>query len=224
MKAAIAGTVLVVTLALAHSAAAQTLGVKIGAAFANLDRTVTSTTIPSGDVRVADDLKRFASAGGGVFLQFGNGVISLQPEGLYLTKGARFMDPATGDEFIRLKLNYFELPVLVKARAPFGLYAFAGPSIAYEGSCLSQQRQTNVKISARCNDQNAAIPHRHPLDYGLHAGAGYRYQIGTRVLLLEARQIWGLRDIDSDDGIEFRNRAFAVMLGYSSAPAPRRRR
>lgn len=214
---------LALTVALSHALAAQTIGVKAGGSFSTFDRKLAASLDPN-DLRRTDELSRFSSIGGSVFLELTRGMFTLQPELMILAKGAKFGDPTATEDDVKLKLNYLEVPVSLLVRLPKGPYIFGGPSIAYEMSCLSQVKQGIVKISSRCNEQNAPVPDRRKLDYGVHVGAGFRYQIGRRILMLEARELWGLRDIDNDPASEFRNRSFAVMLGYTSAPGARRGR
>lgn len=202
---------------------AQSIGVKAGGSFSRFEIKSAPTQDPNDLVR-NENVDRLAAFGGSLFMQLGRGPIVLQPELMLFAKGARFKDPTTADNDVKLKLNYLEVPVEVLVRTKLGPYAFAGPSIAFEMNCLSEVKQGPLTVSSRCTSTNAPVESRRRFDFNVHAGAGYQYRFGRHIIMLEARQMWGLRDIDNDPNDEVRNSSFAILLGYTSAPGARRGR
>jgi hypothetical protein len=69
-------------------------------------------------------------AGGFVSFQFGE-LLALQPEVLFSTQGAKVDDAGTTTDF---KVNYINIPVMVKLRFVGGLYVEAGPQIGFKAN------------------------------------------------------------------------------------------
>jgi len=129
---------------------------------------------------------------GGAFAEFGLGDFAIQPEVLYIRKGAQTLDATS--TFV---VDYIEVPVLLKYY--FGLPVinpaiFIGPYVAF--NTLAQA-------------QNGIITNPSSTDWGGVAGA----EIHLGALSLSGRWELGISHVTTDTNIQ--NRDFLVLLGYS---------
>ncbi|CAN5741711.1 hypothetical protein BH23GEM10_BH23GEM10_05350 [soil metagenome] len=159
------------------------------------------------------------SLGGHVRFDFGP--IALQPELHIVTRGGTVEDghPQAPDaEDQQLRLEYLEIPLLIALPVQLGnfeLVAIGGPMIALESRCRYVFVVGDVKTNVGCDPPSDPLFGRRAFDYGLIAGAGVSYPLGSGRILIEARQTWGMRDIyDGPDAVELFNRSFSLMLGY----------
>lgn len=186
----------------AAPAAAQTIGFKLGPTFSKLH------------VDDDDTAETLSSFGGGGFIRFGAGGVSLQAEVLALTKGAELEDEANGFTS-RLKLTYVEIPVTALIPLGSGPYLFAGPSVGFEVNCEAELERTGGSLSGDCGDEIQTKD----LEVSLHGGAGIQFPLGPGSLLLEGRYIYGLTDVndDADEAVNesAKNRTWTVMAGYA---------
>jgi len=169
------------------------------------------------------DVSTRIAPGGGVFLSIPIGGVYLQPELLYSPKGAKVSDPESSDVDVTLKMDYVEIPVLV--RIPLGSGASASPyllgggAVAFESSCKFKGEAQGVSIEADCDGGTDAELElqRKSTDFGAVVGAGVAIPAGSGSMILEGRYTFGLVDLndsgDSQDG--FKNRAGSVFVGYS---------
>lgn len=144
-----------------------------------------------------------------------DGFFAIQPELLYIQKGAKFKTNSASGTFVgETSLNYFELPVL--AKISFGgeavkAYVNAGPSIAY----ALQGRSNDTDISF--GNSNATFNNR--MDFGLQFGGGLGFGIGAGNLLLDLRYGMGLSNLLNQSvagaDSEAQNRTYALTLGYA---------
>jgi hypothetical protein len=153
--------------------------------------------------------KRYgAVVGGHVALPFSD-LFAVQPEFLYAQRGIEGRVPLGRNQRFKLKLDYLDLPVLVRLGAQTGGFQFlAGPSF-------------NFNTSARLIFEGAAADEEDVKDdvktfeLGVVVGAGYYGSF----FLLEGRYQEGLTDIaDFGDGFatgddSYRNRSVVVMAG-----------
>jgi hypothetical protein len=183
----------------AAPAAAQTIGFKIGPTFSKLD------------IEGDDTAETLTSFGGGGFIRFGLGGLSLQAELLALTKGAEQEDTtinATG----KLKFTYIEIPVTAMFSLG-GPYLFAGPSLGFEVDCEAELEGSGGSISSDCD----GVVDTKKMDVSLHGGAGIQFPLGPGALLVEGRYIHGLTNLNDDpaDPESAKHRTWAVMAGYA---------
>lgn len=131
-----------------------------------------------------------------------------QPEALYSQKGATY---TLFGEDLDLKLDYLEVPVLLKAR--FGTGAarpavFAGPAIGFK-----------LRAKGQFQDQTEDLDETKGTDFGLVFGAGVDLTAGSGAFVVDARYTLGLSTIDdasSDDlRADIKNKAFTLSIGYS---------
>lgn len=166
------------------------------------------------DVEDADFDNLTAFVGGG-HIRFDLGSFSVQPEVLFVRKGAKESDE---DGEFKIKIDYVEIPVLLRydvmtagGVAPF---FYAGPAVAFEIACnLSQENGQSVE--ADC-DEVDEFPERKSLDVGILGGAGVAFAAGPGNLFVEGRYNFGLTNIsDSELDDEAKNRSASVMVGYA---------
>lgn len=153
------------------------------------------------------DLDSRTGFGFGGFLQVMVGPnFSIQPEALYLAKGA-------SDDNSEVALNYLQIPVLVQYHLPtpgVSPRLFAGPSLAFEVSCDIE----DGSFSASCDEEGIDTK---SADFGLVFGAGVDIPAGGVVVTLDGRYDMGVTDIGEDaDGLadaEIKNRAWELFAG-----------
>jgi hypothetical protein len=182
----------------APGAAAQevSFGAKGGVAF--------STLSFDPDSELSYDLRAGIVAGGFVAFPIGSR-LTIQPEGLFVQKGARidYLGAAA-----TIELDYLEIPVLVKYRIAGGpersFHALAGPSIAFKVASSASASFGGSTID-RSTDEDVES-----LDYGVVAGAG----IDAGRFTIDGRFTFGLANINKeDDEPKTHTRSIAVLAG-----------
>ncbi len=158
----------------------------------------------SGDI---ENNKSMVAFGGGVFGKITpSPTICIQPEVLFMQKGAE--DDVEGGE--KLKLNYIEVPVLVKYMIPtegnINPSIFAGPAVSF-------------LMSADYGDEDMK-DYIKSVDFGLAFGAGADIAIGDGggKVTFDGRYTLGLsniNDADDSDEISVKNGVITFMVGYA---------
>jgi hypothetical protein len=187
------------------------LGVRAGADMANQAAPFPITGIKT------DVLFGFT---GGIFADFGlNDFLSLQPEANFTMKGIQLTEPPVPEinqygqvvGYIggsnTFSLNYFEIPLLLKAHAPLGPQIIgslsAGPSL---GMLLSANNHYSFLQGGSGNEAlNAA-----GLDWGIMFGAG----IDLDRFLLDVRYDLGLSAVYQDFFKGATNSVLSLEVGY----------
>ncbi len=143
------------------------------------------------------DKKALVGFHAGGYLNFALGAVSLQPEVLVSTAGAKFED--AGDN---IKLTYITVPVMVKFKSSSGFYFEAGPQVGF-------------KISEDIGDtpiNNFAKD----LDLSIGAGLGFQSSMGFGI---GARYIAGLSKVGDFDAAsidpDFKNSVIQVGIFYT---------
>lgn len=135
----------------------------------------------------------------GALANFGlSDLISIQPEVLYSQKGYQL----EADSDIKLKLNYIDIPVLVKVNAD-GLFFEAGPQLGI---------LAGAKITDGDDDEDVKDGYN-TVDFGYVAGLGYQAESGPMIGL---RYNGGISNIikNGSDSDKVRNSAFQLYVGY----------
>lgn len=161
----------------------------------------------SGDIE--DDLARRSAVGFGAFLQVMVAPsVSIQPEALYLMKGA---NEDVGDGTI--EVDYIQVPILVQYHFPTpGLSPrlFAGPSLAFEMGCDISEDGASQSCEDEGFDTKSA-------DFGLVFGAGVDIPAGGVVVTLDGRYDLGVTDLadvpEGVEGFEVKNRSLQFFAG-----------
>ena len=149
---------LAVLISTSSSAQNFSAGIKAGANFSNF----------SGGNFEAVKKKAIAGFHGGIFLNFSLGALSLQPEVLISTQGAR-IDSA--NKSYNWKVTYAAVPVLLKYRSAGGFYLEAGPQFSFKvGEDVSDE---SIKDFAKGLDLSAAAGLGLQTKGGLDIGARY---------------------------------------------------
>lgn len=146
----------------------------------------------------------------GVFGEFGlDDVFAIQPEILFSQQGAEYEDSEEDGVFYdgRFKLDYLNIPVMVKIYVADGFFLEAGPQI---GFLLSATDEFDSPISGE-EDIKDFIK---STDFSGNIGLGYQLDMG---LSLNARYNFGLSNID-DFGVDvdesFKNGVLSIGAGF----------
>jgi hypothetical protein len=114
-----------------------------------------------------------------------------------------------------MKLDYLEIPVLVKIifPSPGGVnpYLFAGPAVAIKVS-------GKVKAEFAGESDEEDIEDMKSTDFGLVIGAGVDFgfgALGKGTLSVDIRYSLGLSTISDFEGDDVKNGAFSLMVGFS---------
>jgi hypothetical protein len=166
--------------------------------------------------------------GVGAYAEFGIGdVFAIQPEVLYAPKGATDQgEVAEPEEAVELtfKLNYIEVPLLLKARIPVKNSAvtpslYVGPVVAFETKCEVEATNASLSVSASCDtigefgEENIETK---SVDFGIALGAGLAIPVGPVVLVGDVRYTLGLTDINDTaalDEVNIKNRVWSFSVG-----------
>lgn len=199
---------IVLVMLMAGGVEAQTIGFKLGPSFSTL------STDGDGD---PGTLTKFT---GGGFIRFGFNRFAVQPELMYVTKGAQETVTEDGESIdVDLELDYVEIPVLLVLEIPAASvspFLYAGPAFAFEVGCSFSLTGGGVSLSADCDDVDEEDSgDRKKFDIGAMIGGGLAIPMGPGAITLEGRYNFGLRNLaDSDEGT-LRNRSGAVLVGFS---------
>ena len=166
------------------------MGIKGGLGLANL----------TGDVSGTESMLSFG--GGGLFRFSPIPQFSIQPEVLFVLKGAQ----EKGDNGEKLKLAYIEVPVLAMYRPPAGEKVspsfFAGPAIS-------------VLVSAKVGSEDIK-DEVNSTDFGVVFGAGVDFKAGEKgKVSLDGRYTMGISNIAKDSGNDsVKNGVFSFWVSY----------
>jgi hypothetical protein len=188
------------------SAAAQTIGFKLGAAFSNM---------------AVDDATTSGITGfsGGGHMRFGlGGRIGVQLELLSVTKGANLTGTGTQNN-VDYRFEYVEIPVLVHvpltAGMAFAPYVFGGAAVGIEVRCRVTPTGTTAGVERDCGDAGTGALNRRSPDLGLVGGGGLAFAMGPGSVIIEGRYTAGMRSINDDAaGRDMRHRTTSIMAGY----------
>ncbi|MBA7471675.1 hypothetical protein ES707_06984 [subsurface metagenome] len=140
-------------------------------------------------------------------------LFSIQPELLFTMKGSKAEESGMK---VTMKLNYLEIPVLVKLSIPtpgtVKPSLFVGPSLAIKLS-------GKAKVEYAGESEEADIEDLKSTDFGLVFGGGVDFALGQGKLTVDARYTLGLTTTrepeDPDEKIDMKNGAISIMVGYS---------
>jgi hypothetical protein len=181
----------------AYSFAQIGLGIKGGVNFAN----VSGTDAPPN----AKTLTGFAAGG---YLEISLPLLfTIQPEILYSQKGTTYDQSIFGTNVkVTAKLNYLEIPVLVKYSFPVPVVK---PSL-YAGPAMGILLSAKAKAEAAGQSQEEDIKSQTTsTDFGLVVGASANIAIIT----VDVRYTLGLTTIDKTGSTKGYNRVFSIMVG-----------
>jgi hypothetical protein len=188
---------------------AQTIGFKLGPSFSTI-----STDEPGVDVST---LTKFT---GGGFIRFAMGGLAIQPELMYVTKGAKTTFGEGGVSVDgELRLDYIEVPLLVvvpfSAGGSISPFVYGGPALAFEVGCTIAISAAGFDGSSDCDEEDEGLD-RKKMDVGAMFGGGVAIPMGPGAITLEGRYNFGLINLnDSTEGGSIKNRSGAVLVGYA---------
>jgi hypothetical protein len=164
------------------------LGLKAGVNFAN------AALDPN------DWAKKSARMGflfGGIVEYTINSMVALQAQPAYCQRGVVLEETSRGTDIkATLKLDYFEIPLLVKLT--FGStelkpYVFAGPNVA-----ILLSAKNKLEVGGNTQEEDIEKDTFSSTDMGLDIGAGIGYWLKSNMgLFLDARYSLGLTDVDN---------------------------
>jgi hypothetical protein len=167
------------------------LGIKGGANFANQSAKFLDVDISTSSI---------TGFVGGVYAHwFFGDKIAIQPELLWARKGAETDDsqlPASSTA----KLDYFDIPIVVKWQIIKFLNIHAGPQFSILTKAVAEDEDGSYDIKEDLKNS----------DLGLIVGAEANLPLRLNVT---ARYIFGLKDISEIDEIELKNSTFQLTLG-----------
>ena len=184
--------------AFASPAAAQgaLFGAKVGVNFASL-------SFDPEDEEVETSMRTGFTAG--VLLVVpANARIAFQPEVLFSQQGSKVEDPENAANEGSIKLNYVNVPLLANIRLGGGdnpVSLLVGPQIGF---------RTSAKAEANGEEEDLK-EFTEGTDFGLVTGLSAMF----RNVVVDARYIWGLSNINADetDDQKVKNRVFTISVG-----------
>jgi len=151
----------------------------------------------------------------GAFLELPvSDVLSIQPELLYLQKGAEGSEQGVN---ITVAISYVELPVLLRINVPVegnvAPYFVVGPAISFKAGCEVTGEGGGVEVKIDCDEAEAETK---SVDFGGVVGAGLSFGAGPGNIHVGARFNYGLTTVDDSEYDEdVNNQAFSLLAGYS---------
>jgi hypothetical protein len=190
---ALAGLALVTTQAKAQMG--TELGVRGGISVAQV----------SGDFSDTFDDSNRTGFAGGVFLNFDWGILGAQVAGQYTQKGAKF---DLGETVEELSLDYFEIPVVIKAGIPLGIFKpslFGGAALSFNTGC--------DQAGSDCGDNVKST------DWLGVAGADVAIYLGSISLWVDGRYNFGLSDVNDAGDVfgDLKNKNWTFQGGVAFA-------
>ena len=181
-------------------------GVKGGIDFANITGDDTDS--------LGVDTSKIGAVGGAFLTAHLNDDFAVRVEGLFVQRGAK---REAGEYTGKLKLDYFEIPLLAVIKLPVTetvmIYGFAGPSIAFNLSAEVTNKGPDVPAADRERDLDDEIK---GIDYGFAVGSGFEVDLGGASILFEGRWVYGLNSInDTARELDINNINYALMAGVA---------
>jgi len=140
-----------------------------------------------------DELSADIHYGGhaGVFFKFGKGILSFQPEVMFIQKGVQINHKENSD-YAKATLNYIDVPLLLRGTLGIKLvevYINLGP---YAGYMISNKGKLSIENDPDKKDFSLQVDN--DIDAGIIFGAG----IKVLVIVFEIRYGLGLVNVSTD--------------------------
>lgn len=162
-----------------------------------------------------DDLNRRTGFLAGAFVQLDfAGPFALQPEVLYVQKGAEREDDLQGTTVTTTtKLDYIEVPVLAKFQlpvtGPFSPNLFAGPTAGFNVT-------SEAEVEGGGQSETEDIENTSSTEFGVVFGVGGDFGIGAGTISVDARYGLGLTSVDDSDADQsINNQGFMITAGFA---------
>ncbi|MGH7524364.1 MAG: porin family protein [Gemmatimonadales bacterium] len=185
----------------AHQASAQfvSFGVVAGASLSTF----------TGDL--ATDAKNNTGFLAGAFVRIGALGFAVQPGVFYVTKGAKFEDVGQGVSD-KTKLDYIEIPVVIRLSLPMHLYAGAGLAIGFKLGCKVSLDTPNAS-DEDCASATDVTPGPKSTEYSGIAEAGFnfgKFSLGGRADIGISNAEAALHSGSASDA-NFRTRTISIV-------------
>lgn len=143
-----------------------------------------------GGADAGDDTGYKTGFGVGAFLEFPvNDVVSIQPELLYMQRGA---EETEGGATYTIAVDYVEIPVLLRLNVPVegsvAPYFLVGPSISFKSGCELRYEEDGVEVRLECEEAEVEIK---SIDFAGVVGAGLSFEAGPGNVTVGARYNYG---------------------------------
>jgi len=140
-----------------------------------------------------------------------NDQLKFRPELLFSQYGASFSEGLSSQESVELKMNFIQLPLLLKYHATNSLFFEAGPYLAYGiGNLTTEACVGGFCVSETSEFDSSGEEGPKPFDYGASLGLGYRIFKGVS---LGVRYNLGLANLATDE-VTFKNKSLLVSVSY----------
>jgi hypothetical protein len=188
-------------------------GVKVGANFASL--TGVQLSGPGAGFYEAEVGARTGFAVGGYTILPLSAPVFLQPEILYVQKGARIEITGLSSGTGTVKAGYLEAPILLRFEIPIdestqGMqvnpYILGGPTIGAKLHA-GAEASGDVVVTEDFGDVTNTF------DFGLTAGAGVGYETAAGTAVAEVRVSLGVSDVISSSDESVRTRGIMITVG-----------
>jgi len=183
-------------------------GVKAGLMLANISGSgADSLGTDLLDVGVTKKMK--IGFGGGAFLTYGfSPMFAIQPELLYMMKGAKY---ELSGETIKFKGDYLQVPVLLKlspqTQGKIKPYFFAGPFV---GILLSAKATDGGSVDIKDNLKST--------EFGVSLGAGVAFPMTKGAVTVDGRYDLGLSKVAKSDKVtddNIKTGTISFFVGYN---------
>ena len=130
-------------------------------------------------------------AHGAVFFNIGKGLLSFQPEVMFIQKGVHVND-MQNDDYAQYTLNYIDVPMLARATIGLGLVDIYFNFGGYGGYLLSSKQKISIKEDI--NGHGYEVTELNEWDAGIIIGAGVK----VLSLIFELRCGQGLVNVSNN--------------------------
>jgi len=142
---------------------------------------------------------------GGVFLNYDMGILGFQAAGQYTQKGSKLDLGETVEEF---SLNYIEIPLVLKAGIPLGIFkpsVFGGVGLGFNTGCDNE--------GTDCGDDVKST------EWNGIAGADVAIYLGSISLWVDGRYNFGLSDVNNASDVvgDLKNKNWTFQGGVAFA-------
>ncbi|MDX1315015.1 MAG: porin family protein [Eudoraea sp.] len=153
-----------------------------------------------------DDTEEFSSRTGiqlGFLAEFGlTDMLALRPELNFSMQGAELSEPGFEG---KIKLNYLNIPVMLKVDVADGFFFEAGPQL---GFLMSAKEEFDEEGESGEEDIKNEVK---DIDFGGNLGLGYELDSG---LFFNARYNIGFSDINEEEPEKNQNSVFSIAVGF----------
>lgn len=165
-----------------------------------------------------DDAKnRVGVLGGLSYVRNWGGAAGLEMDILYSAKGVKSVE---GNDEFTIKLNYLEIPVLLRYDFPSTSavrpHLAIGPSLAFRTGCGAETKTGGASVSVDCDELQEGLDVKlKSFDLGATVGGGLDFAMGRNTFTVGARYTMGLMAVADADDDDTKNRVISLFAGIS---------